>query len=70
MLIDALLYMSYSIASTIICQILGNVSVADDLEFLLKQPWHSETTLRQVLNRVVVSCGQLMLAFKRMNGLV
>lgn len=70
MLIHALSYMSYSIASTIICQILGNVSVADDLEFLLNQPWHSETTLRQVLNRVVVSCGQLMLAFKRMNSLV
>lgn len=29
--------------------ILGNVSVSDDLEFLLKQPWHSETTLQQVI---------------------
>lgn len=44
-------------------QILGNVSVSDDLEFLLKQPWHSETTLQQVLNWV-------MLAFKWKKGLV
>ena len=51
-------------------QILGNVSVSDDLEFLLKQPWHSETTLQQVLNWVIVSCCQLMLAFNCKKGLV
>ncbi|XP_015772142.1 PREDICTED: N-acetylglutamate synthase, mitochondrial-like [Acropora digitifera] len=40
---------SFNITSTMNWQILGNVSVSDDLEFLLKQPWHSETTLQQVI---------------------
>lgn len=30
--------------------VLGNVNVADDLEYLLRQPWHSETTLQQVIS--------------------
>lgn len=30
--------------------VLGNVNIADDLESLLQQPWHTETTRKQVIS--------------------
>ena len=29
-------------------QVLGNVNVVDDVASLIQQPWHTETTLKQV----------------------
>ena len=29
-------------------QVLGNVNVVDDVVSLIQQPWHTETTLKQV----------------------
>ena len=42
------IYIHLNMAFLFILKILGNVNVADDLAELLQQPWHKETTMKQV----------------------